>query len=350
MVQGASPTLADVARAVGLSIPTVSRALRDHPDVSKASKAQVREAAERLGYRTSTVARALRTGRHHALSFVVPFGLIGWWEPLVVGAANEAHTLGYTLILNPVEFADAPRPIRVQGYARVNDVLSMHASAPVDGYVLVSPPGSDWEGQAAKLEKPVVVIDDVAPHPGFDVWRADNYSGARTAVRHLLDRGCRHIVAAMPTTRGGGLMIDHRLAGYQDELAAAGLETTTVAIDEDDDGHYGAQRSSELEAMIADGQTIDGVFALEDHIAYSIARSLRRRGLRIPDDVALVGFDDDPYAAVLDPALTTVAQPYDEMGADAVRHLVSRVEGANVTPTFHTMPTSLVIRESAPPV
>jgi LacI family transcriptional regulator len=336
------PTLADVARAAGLSVPTVSRALRNHPDVSDGARRLTLEAAERTGYRLNSAARALRTGRHEAISFVIPYGLIGWWEPLLQGAGRAAHEAGFRVLLNPVELQSGPDSYSLTTF------FERAGELPVDAFVLVTPGSDAWkESQTAAL-KPVVVIDDTREHPGHHVWSSDNYTGAYEAVEYLVSRGRKSIAALVPEPGFVGRMVDERLAGYRDALAAAGLAVRDDLVWHTQETYPPTLETSDaVDVALAHGVAFDAVFALADYAVFSALRSLRRAGVDVPDDVSIVGFDDDAAAAALDPPLTTMAQPLADLGAGAVRTLIDLINGKDSEPVAHRLRPRLVERRSA---
>ncbi len=329
-------TLADMAEELGLSVPTISRALRDHPDVSSSTRSRVKQAAERIGYRGSVAARALRTGRHHALSFVIPYELLGWWEPLLRGAGAEAARRGYRLVLNPVSAAGTGEDLS-RFFARASD-------EPVDGFIVVTPDAEEWKDLAAQQAAPVVIIDDLREHPGYEVWCSDGYLGARAAVEHLIDRGRRNIIALSPEAAFPGDALPARLRGYRDAVAEAALPERVLVTAETFPASL--EFSDAIDAVIAEGAPFDAVFAPADFVAYAVLRSLRRSGLTVPEDVSVIGFDDDPAAFALDPPLTTMAQPFSEIGAGAVRSLVDALEGLGGEPGSHRLPPRLMERRS----
>lgn len=343
---GRPATLADIARATDLSIPTVSRALRDHPDVSLETRERVKQEAAKLAYRGSPVARALRTGRYNALSFVVPYGIIGWWEPLLKGAGREAAKLGYQLVLNPVSaHFDDDETSDESSAESIVDFFRRSSNLPVDGFVVVTPDSDAWKSLESAQANPIVIIDDVRDHPGFHVWSSDNYQGARSAVEYLIDKGRQRIAALVPRRGLYGLTIENRLAGYRDAVRAAGLPE--IVMNSEETYPPTLNTSDAVDTALADGVEFDGIFALADFAAFGVLRSLRQAGLSVPDRVSVVGFDDDIAAMALDPSLTTMAQPLADIGAAAVRTVVGMVAGDDAAPIAHRMETTLVERNSS---
>lgn len=338
-------TLADIARELGVSTATVSRALQDHPDVRLSTREAVKHAAARLNYRISPTARALRTGRHESVSFVVPLDLIGWWEPLLRGAGREAASRGYRLVLNPVDGADsAPSNASPTLGEDLTKFIERSGAQPIDGFIVVTPGDGGWKAAAAARGLPLVIIDDLRPHPGFHVWASENYQGAREGVEHLIADGRRHIVAIAPREALPGDALTDRLRGYADAVREAGLPEHIVDTDET----YPPTRttSDSIDELLATNADFDAVFVPVDFVAFAVMRSLRRAGLSVPGDVAVLGFDGDPAAVALDPPLSTVAQPFAEIGAAAVGTLIDLVEGRGEPPRDHRLPTTFIERGS----
>lgn len=330
-------TLADIAREAGLSVPTVSRALRNHPDVSETTRTRVQTLAANLGYRTSAAARALRTGRHDTIGLVLPEEAFGWWEPLAKAASRAAAAHGFHLLLTPIGGDQSGGLADDRGLA---DFFEFSSSLPVDGFIVVTPDGDEWK---TKTDRPVVIIDDMRRHPGHHVLLADNVGGSRIATQHLIDTGRTRIIAVAPDWPGG--LVRDRLEGYERALSDAGLTPRVVATS----GRYPPvdEFSPAVDELLRSGEHFDGVFALADYLTFAVFRSLRRGNKRIPEDVSVVGFDDGLAAMATDPTLTTVAQPLDQIGARAVDTLIRLVNGDPVKPRIHRLPTHLVIRGSA---
>jgi LacI family transcriptional regulator len=339
-------TLADVAQAAGVGIATVSRAMGEHADVSSATRERVREAARRLGYRPSVTARALRNGGFHAISAVVPDAGWGWWEPVVQAASIAAVDAGYQLIVHPVAGATG-------GMAAVLDGL---VNVPTEGVIMISVPDQQAARDACdRIALPAVAIDDTSRSVLFPTVSAQNRDGARSVVEHLLSTGRTSIALVTGSLAeddgkwGDGRFLEERAAGYRDALIAAGL-TVDADLQVSAATPFDEQRDiwPEFEALL-DRRHVDAVFCVADLIAAPILRTLRRRGLQVPDDVAIAGFDDERAAILVDPQLTTVRQPYQQMGATAVELLLASIAGERAKSSRYELPTELVIRASSVP-
>jgi LacI family transcriptional regulator len=325
-------TIAHLAEAAGVSKATVSRALSGHPDIGARTRQRVAEVARDLGYTPGVSGRALRTGRFTSLGLVVPFGTWSWFGELQRGAAEEAGRLGYTLLLHALgEGKDAERDF----------VERVMPSLPIDGLVLLMPEGLlPLIAERAEHGLPVVMIDDRRPEAQFSTVAVDNAEGARALTAHLLRLGRRRIAFV------GGALKDaytrERLQGYRRALTEAGIEDDASLV------IVGQEReltAAEVLDALANGLELDAVFACYDELAFELLEGFRAAGRKVPEEVAVVGFDDIPPARLVYPALTTARQPFYEMGATAVRMLRDGVEGKQLTERV-VLPASLVVRES----
>jgi LacI family transcriptional regulator len=338
-------TLADVSRAAGVGAATVSRALGDHPDVSAATRQRVREVAQHLGYRPSIAARALRGGGFRAISAIVPDSAWGWWEPVIHSAFDAAAEAGYQLMVHPIAGIEG-------GAASVVDGL---ASMPTEGVIVISVPDQASVRRACDdIGLPAVAIDDTAPDIQFPTVSPRNREGARAVVTHLIEQGRSSIALLRATLSpadaqwGAGLFIDEREAGYRQAHADAGIAVDeSLIIDVAQPFAETANTWPELDALLDGDKRIDGLFCIADLMAPPAYRTLRAHGLSIPDDVAVAGFDDERAALLVDPQLTTVRQPYRELGSTAVRLLLQAIHGEAVPNVRHELDTEVVLRASS---
>ncbi|WP_405719725.1 LacI family DNA-binding transcriptional regulator [Streptomyces sp. NBC_00046] len=327
------PTIHDIATAAGVSKPTVSRALNGHPDVNAVTRQRVLDVAAELGYVPSAGARALRTGRHGAIGLLMPQQT--WWGfgETQYGIAQEADRRQLHLLVQPP--LTGPE-------AEKEFVTRILPALPIDGLILLMPEGMlRHVGDLARSGMPVIVIDDRATRPGIPYVGTTNREGVREAVGHLVARGRRRI--AFVGAQMEAAFAQARFEGYLDGLREAGIPYAPelVALEEGaviDPDPAGV-------AAVLDAEP-DAVVTAWDEIAFAVLNAAHIRALRVPDDIAVVGFDDNPVARVTYPPLTTVRQPLREMGEAAVRMLLDSLDNGS-GPGNVSVPTRLVVRESS---
>ena len=322
------PGMNDVAKLAGVSHQTVSRVLNDHHSVRPVTRARVQAAIEELGYRRNLSARALVTRRSGAIGVVT---------------TGSAH-VGPASTTNAIELA-----ARAAGYATQLVVLDQQddateafehlAERAVEGLIIVAP--RVWLAdsvRAAATAVPVVMVA-AARHTSTRVHLAavDQELGARMAVRHLLDTGRTSIAHLGGPTDWFDAV--ERTRGWRDELADTGLDPAgLVRGDWSSRSGYLAGRRLSLTRLP------EAVFVANDQMALGLLRAFADRGVLVPDDVAVVGFDDLEGTAYYSPSLTTVRQPFTELGTLAVELLTEAISGT-AAPTS-TIPPTLVVRES----
>ncbi|GGT66346.1 LacI family DNA-binding transcriptional regulator [Actinomadura citrea] len=329
------PTLEEVAARAGVGRGTVSRVVNGSPRVSPQAREAVRKAIEELGYVPNRAARTLVTRRTDTVALVVAESdqrLFGepYFAGIIRGISNGLGDTGLQLLL-----ALARSPAE---YGRLEDYLTTQH---VDGVLLTSLHAED--PLPAKLEANGVptVLGGRPPglHPVSYV-DVDNRSGAREAVGHLIAGGRRRIATiAGPQDMGVGI---DRLAGYREALAEAGLPEYVEY------GDFGeASGITAAERLLTAEPSLDAVFAADDPMALGALRVLHRSGRCVPDDVAVIGFDDSAAAPLADPPLSTVHQSPEEMGREMARLLVSRIRGETVADPVVILRPHLVLRDSA---
>ena len=331
-----SPTLEQVAALAGVSRATVSRVVNGSPKVSPAVRAQVERAVAKLGYVPNRAARSLVTRRADSVALVVSephrrFFSEPFFAGMVRGVSAALAETGVQLqLLIAHDVDDRGRLER--------HVVGGH----VDGVLLASLHGDDpLPGTLERAGVSAVLVGRPAGSGPASYVDADNRGGARKAVDHLARRGRRRIAAITgPQDMGVG---QDRMDGYLDGRAAAGLADDLVeAGDFTEEG--GAAAMGRL--LARPGPPVDAVFAASDLMAAGALRALRAAGRRVPDDVAVVGFEDSAVARYAQPPLTTVRQPIEEMGRQAARLLLAKVAGE--TGGMHLiLDVELVVRASA---
>ncbi|MFC5955604.1 LacI family DNA-binding transcriptional regulator [Streptomyces pratens] len=313
---GGRPTLEEVAARAGVGRGTVSRVINGSPRVSDATRALVEAAVAELGYVPNTAARALAANRTDAIALVVPepetrFFAEPYFSDMLrgVGAALSDTEMQLLLI-----FAGSDRERQ-----RLADYLAAHR---VDGVLLVSVHADDpLPDMLAQLEIPAVISGPRSAAETLTSVDSDNYGGARHAVEHLLGRGRRRI--AHITGRLDVYGAQRRVDGYRDALRDAGHPADDLMIEAGDFSEEGGR--SAMTALLERRPDLDAVFAASDVTAAGARHALREAGRRIPDDVALVGYDDSAIARHMDPPLTSVRQPIEEMGRRMIDLLLAEV-------------------------
>ncbi|HEY6798161.1 MAG TPA: LacI family DNA-binding transcriptional regulator [Kineosporiaceae bacterium] len=343
---GAGPvpraSIVDVAQRAGVSVATVSRALRDLPNVSQATRDRVLRAAQELQYTASPLASGLVTGRVRSVGVIAPYAGRWFFAEVLRGIEEALREEGYDLVLHVL--ADDRR--------REEFLSSLPVRRRVDAVIMVALPLGDQEVDLLRgLGLPMACVSE--PTAGVHGDRIDNVAAARLAVQHLLNLG-HHRIACI----GGDLDGPERFSvpglrtdGYRTALADAGL---VVRPDWERDGGFTA-RGGEL-AMTAllsqPGGRPTAVFCQSDEMAFGALRALRRSGLRCPDDVSIVGLDDHELAETFD--VTTVGQPVAAQGASAARWVVQALqEGIDAhLPVDDVVihPARLVLRGSTGPL
>jgi LacI family transcriptional regulator len=328
-------TIAEVARRARVSKTTVSRVLNNKDDVDAATAIRVREVIAATGYTPSARAVGLARGRAQTVGMLVPGLTWPWMGDVLQGVSDVLEARGYGLLLNTMNRG-------AESLAQ----FARHVSANAfDGLLVVEPP--DTLSYVTSLHEsglPVVMIDDRGHHPEFPSVATSNHEGAADAARHLVDIG-RSRLAMVSGPRQFGCTKD-RTAGFRARLRDEGIRFDRRLLVEGDFTREGGHVA--IQQILESGITFDAVFAHNDLTAVGVLDGLRQAGRTVPDDVAVVGFDDISIAAHTRPSLTTVRQPSREMGEAAAKLLLSRLSGEELPDAPLVVPTELVVRESAP--
>jgi LacI family transcriptional regulator len=307
------PTLNDVAKLAGVAPITVSRVINDRGYISQATRAKVETAIAELGYVPNVLARGLRSKRTHTLALVMTDITNPFFTMMARGVEDAASQDGYTVIFCNTDEAEAEE----EKYANIL------AQKQVDGILLVPARSNSKTVEFFQAnEIPVVVIDRRIP--GFDVdsVRCDSRQGAYDLTRLLVELGHQRI--AMITGPEGVSTSDDRVTGYRQALNEAGLSDYEKIF-------YGSYtQAGGYDLAIQAMQQVpapSALFGANNFISIGILKALRALDLRVPEDIAVVSFDDLPDSLVIDPILTVAAQPAYEMGQKATQLLLERISG-----------------------
>lgn len=324
-------TIYDLARELNISIATVSRALKDDPVVSKKTRKRIFELAEEMGYRSNHFARNLRNQRTDTIGVIVPRLNSYFMSTVIAGIENVANSQGYNLIISQSsESADKETAsARTMFNNRIDGLL-----------VSLSYDTTDLSHFDMFFKKniPVIFFDRVTDHKNYPGVLIDNRKAAYEATQHLVDQGCRRIVHISASPRRN-VYVD-RMLGYKQALA-----DNQIAFKE----KYIIIGNLSQEAGVAAAAEIlkmnplpDGVFVANDNAAVGCMLALKQAGVRIPEDIAFVGFNNDPMSRVVEPNLTTINYPGYEMGEVAARNLINHLNG---TANLHSTNTILLRSE-----
>jgi DNA-binding LacI/PurR family transcriptional regulator len=332
-------TMNDVARAAGVSLKTVSNVLNNYEFIRPATRQKVLDAIAELGYEANLTARSLRSGKSRMLGLVVSDLSVPYYAELASKLMTAAASRDYRVL------------VEQSGATRANELTALHGSLSqlTDG-LLFTPLVLDADAiaEARRGTKPLVMLGEHVDDPRFDLVTMKNIGAAKAMTAHLLAGGRRRIavIGAAPGDRTGSPGL--RLAGYREALAEAGVDFDPALIVPADWRRDGG--SSAVARLLEGGQPFDAVFGLNDVLALGAMHELRVRGIKVPEDAAVAGFDDIDEARFSSPSLTTVAPGMKEIAERSVQLLIDRVEGTErASGSVHVQAQfDLRIRASAP--
>jgi LacI family transcriptional regulator len=330
-------TIYDIAEVLSLSPATISRGLKDHPGLRKDTKKRILEAARKMGYQQNTFASNLRRKKTNTIGVIVPRLNSYFMSTVIAGIEKVANNAGYNLII-----AQSQEQFKKE----IAGVNTMYNSR-VDG-MLVSlsydTRNTEHFDTIRKKQIPLIFFDRVIEYAHCTSIVIDNVKAGYDAAMHLISQGCRRIVHV-----GGNMnrnVYADRLAGQKKAMAEKGIPFDPQLVISnnlsDQEGADAAQKILQLSPRP------DGIFTANDTSAVAIMRELKQAGVRVPEDIAIVGFNNDPISKVIEPQLTTVNYPGEEMGEVAASTLISRlkeVPSANLDTIV--LRHELIVRESS---
>ncbi len=324
------PSIYDVAELAGVSHQTVSRVINGHASVREKTRAKVLDAMAKINYTPSSAARALASNRTQRIGVIV--GSPTYYGPssTLWGIEDAARAVGYTVAAISASFdQDSP-------FTKTYDQLKAQG---IDALCVIAPQYS--HADLRDVDIPVVLIE-AEPETEFLTVAVDQYAGALMAVDHLLELGHRRILHIAGSQDWGDGRI--RARAYSDRMAEAGLDVPPIIL-----GDWQADFGYEVGIDAATLGDATAVFVSNDQMALGLLHGLHSRGICVPDDLSIVGFDDIPEAKHFIPPLTTVRQDFHKLGRRAVRRLIDRLEGAEPTPNEMIAP-KFTLRESTAPL
>ncbi len=330
----ASPTIFDVARLAGVSHQTVSRVINNHASVRESTRERVRQAVEQLRYRPNAAARVMVGGRSRNIGLITTGSSDYGPSSTVLGLLSAARAADYSVSLAT---AVDTEPESVQ--AAVDLVLGQHVEALV---VVASRTRILDAVSGLHLRIPVVVIES-SGRTSRPTLAIDQYAGARLATEHLVGLGHRSIVhVAGP---GDSMDATERLRGWRDTMAEHGLVARQPLVGDWTPGsgyRIGA-------ALVRDGLAFSALVVANDQMSLGCVHALSEQGIRVPEDVSVVGFDDIPEAEHFAPPLTTMRQDFRQLGTDVLTTVLDVLEDREVDPVARLVPTLVVRRSTRAP-
>ncbi len=334
-------TIKDIARELGISPSTVSRALKDHPDISPATKKEVTELAEKLKYTPNSIALSLRQSKTNTIGVIIPEIIHFFFSTVISGIEDIAYDAGYSVIVSQSN----------ESYER--EVIDSKAlfNNRVDGMLIsLSRETMQYDHLQSIYDRgiPMVFFDRVTDAIPCSKVIVDDFDGGFKATEHLIQQGYKRIAHLSGPTN---LAISkNRLEGYK-----AALEKNGFTFDENlvvrDHGSEDEQVAKKLTLkLLGSSNPPDALFAINDIAALGAMMAAREAGLRIPHDFAIVGFSNWRFTSLTEPAMTTINQPGFEMGQEAARLLIKQIEAKDediIEPITKVLKTSLIIRGSS---
>ena len=334
-------TIKQVARAAGISTQTVSRVINGRPDVSPETRARIQRVITEMDYQPSALARSLIQQRSYTLGIITAGLKFTGPSRTLNGIANKAEELGYALLLEEMlQFdPDNIKPL-------LQNLLARH----VDGIVWAAPEVGDnrrWVGEILNDVPVPVVFLTMQPRPGVSTVAVDNFEGGRLATRHLLEQGCRrigHISGPQDWWEAR-----QRKQAWQETLQKADIPVTDKACAEGNWSSSSGQTA--FTHLLETYPGMEAVFVANDQMALTVLQVAHRRGLRVPQDLAVIGFDNMPESAYFWPALSTINHSLYELGCRAVQETVEQIEAVHqdkkLEPQNILLSPELIVRESS---
>lgn len=327
------PTLKDIARECAVDVATVSRALNEVYGVREGTRQKVLAVARRLNYRPNLLAKGLATGRSHTLAMIISDIRNPFFAEVARGAEDAAYQAGYELVLCNSDL-NPSKQIRY-----IHTLLEKR----VEGILMntVSRLSRSEQDELRNSGLPIVLLNrPPASIQGFATVLADNFQGGFLAGKYLVDCGHRVIAHLTGPREHGNLM--ERTKGFQKAMAEVSMASLIFR------GKHGTEGGHEMmKKLLSHGHDVTAVFAANDAIAFGAIRAIQDAGLRVPDDISVMGFDDIELASIIRPPLTTIHQPKYETGRAAVEILLRKTSRAGSwTPEHRLFEVRLVERQS----
>lgn len=324
-------TLKDVARETGLTVSTVSRVLNNRGYISKEAREKVYEAMKKLNYQPNEVARSLSKQTTNTIGVILPHIDHPYFSRLLSSLETAAYLNEYKLMVfnsnerddKEVKYLEMCRGIRVAGIILCSGTVDVH--------------------RFEDLGVPLVTIERFL-ESGTAAIECDNRQGGRVVAKHLAEKGCRKVVY-LSGENAEPMPADDRALGFAEVCRQEGLDCLDLEEEKTDALYASLEYHEYIEKILEEHPEIDGIFASSDVIAAQVIQICRKKGINIPDQIKLVGFDDSLISMLTSPAITTIRQPIPEMASLAVQTIL-RASNKEMVPSRTILPVSLVERET----
>ena len=338
MAKLSETTIHDIAKKLNISASTVSRALNDNPLISESTRKLIKKTAEEMGYRPNTLAASFRTNRTNTIGVIVPLINRHFFSSVISGIEDVAYTEGFTVAISQSN----------DNYEKETKIAQTLFANRVDGLVIsIAMQTTRFDHLRIFTERkiPLVffdrVVDEIAAHKIV----VDDFGGGYRVTRHLIEQGAKNIAHI-----GGPLNLkiyENRQVGYIRAMEEAGLKVNDTMII--NNSLRMEEGTIAVEKIMQNNHNVDAIFCANDTTALSAIIYLKKMGLKIPDEILVMGFSNEPFSEVVTPSISTVKQPGFLMGKKAAELIIQQINSRSVWLDFETttMPTELIIRESS---
>ena len=338
MAQKPEITIHDIAKKLNISASTVSRALKDNPLISEATRKKIKKAALDMGYRPNVMAANLRTRRTNTIGVIVPLINRHFFSSVISGIEDVAYKQGFAVTISQSN----------DNLEKESTIAHSLFSNRVDGLILsigMETQTYDHLKLFSERNIPLVFFDRIVEEIPAHKIVVDDFGGAYRATQHLLEQGRKNIAHI-----GGPLNLqiyEKREAGYRQAISNAGLQINENLI-----LHNSLTREDGLNAIkkiIRSKERPDAIFCANDTTALSTIIYLKEKGIKVPEDIAIVGFSNEPFSELVTPSISTIKQPGFEMGQKAAGLLIKQISSKTKSKTYETimMETELIVRDSS---
>jgi len=319
-------TLKQIAKELGVSVSTVSKALNDSPEISEPTKKRIQEYAKLKNYKPNSIGLTLKTRRTKTIGVIIPNILNSFFAKVFSGIEKEAEEQGYKVITC----------ISNESLEREKGALEMLSNGTADGFIVSIAEETQIQQDFAHFKSilsddiPIVLFDRITDDIKCDKVIVDDFNASVEATQYLVNTQCHKI--ALLSTIDNLSVGKHRANGYMEAMKQMGIEAAENLIIRTDSQENFEEKISEL----FEKESFNGIFALDEYASVTAHKTALKKGLKIPEDISIIGFADGVWSRRLTPSLSTVSQHGPEIGQEAVKLLIEKIEHPSEEPTYQT--------------